>query len=277
MHQEFTLLTEDQLELYGQYWAPEEPIRAVICLVHGMGEHSGRYAHVAEFFNRNGIAVVAMDHRGHGRSQGKKGHTPSYNHLLNDVGALLKTAENTFPGKPVFLYGHSMGANLVLNYAIRNNPVVKGIISTSAYLKLAFDPPAWKVKLGKLSAGILPGLTQATGLDTKAISRDPEEVKKYENDPLVHDKMSAAFFVNVHFAGPYAIEHAAELKIPTLIMHGTADKLTSAEGTKEFAGKSGPNVELKLWNGLYHEMQNEPEKEEVFKYTLNWINHQLNN
>jgi len=271
MHQEFNLLTEDQLELYGQYWSPGDDAIAVVCLVHGMGEHSGRYAHVADFFNRNGIAVMTMDHRGHGKSQGKRGHTPSLEHLLNDVDALIKSAEHAFPGKLVFLYGHSMGGNLALNYAIRRNPLIAGVIATSPYLRLAFEPPAWKTKLAKLSAGMLPGLTQPTGLDTKAISRDPEVVKKYENDPLVHDKMSAGFFVQVHFAGPYVIGHAAELRLPALVMHGTGDKLTSHEGTREFSQKAGMNVETKFWDGLYHEIHNEPEKEMVLNYILQWI------
>lgn len=273
MHQEFHLTTTDQLTLYGQYWSHGDDPKAVICLVHGMGEHSSRYEHVAAFMNAGGYAVVAMDHRGHGKSQGKKGHTPSYNNLLDDIDSLIKKANELFPGKPVFLYGHSMGGNLVLNYGIRRQPAgIRGIIATDPYLTLAFEPPAWKVSLGKTFAGIFPGLSQATGLDTKALSRDPEVVKKYENDPLVHDKMTARFFVEVHFAGPYAIEHAAELKLPALIMHGTGDKITSFKGSEEFARKAHPNVQLKLWEGLYHEIHNEPEKDEVMQYTLNWLN-----
>lgn len=272
MHQEFKITSADQLELFGQYWTHGDDCRAVICLIHGMGEHSSRYEHVAAYFNSNGIAMVAIDHRGHGRSQGKKGHAPGYENLMQDIDALIHKAQQLFPGKPIWLYGHSMGGNLVLNYGIRRQPnQIKGIVATDPYLRLAFNPPGWKVALGKFSAGILPGLTQATGLETAALSRDPEVVKKYEADPLVHDKMSAAFFVNVHFAGPYAIDHAADLKLPTLVMHGTGDRLTSFKGSQEFAEKAHANVHLKLWEGFYHEIHNEPEQEQVFAYTLQWM------
>lgn len=273
MHQEFHISTKDQLSLFGQYWNHGENCKAVVCIAHGMGEHSNRYEHVAAFLNSGGYAVVAIDQRGHGKSPGKRGHINSYEDLMNDIELLILKAQSLFPDKPIFLYGHSMGGNLVLNYSIRRKDLhLKGVIATAPYLKLAFNPPSWKVTLGKTFAGIMPGLTQPTGLDTNALSRDKAVVDFYNNDPLVHDKMSARFFVEVHFAGPYAIEHAAELNIPALVMHGTGDRITSFKATKEFAEKARANVELKLWEGFYHEIHNEPEKEEVLSFIVNWLN-----
>jgi acylglycerol lipase len=271
MSKTFHLTTTDGLQLAGEYFIPQGEIKGVVALVHGMGEHFGRYKHVAEFFSTIGYATVGMDHRGHGKSEGKKGHTPSYDQLMNDIDLLIKKCNELFAGIPVVLYGHSMGANLAANFTIRRKPKLKALILTDPYFKLAFDPPGWKVTLAKLVSGLIPGLTQATGLEQAAISRDQAVVDAYKNDPLVHDKITSAFFIHVHPAGQYAIDHAKELQVKTLVMHGTADRLTSAEGSKEFANNNPQMVELKLWEGLYHEIHNEPEKQEVFNYMANWL------
>lgn len=268
---EFNFLTEDGLSLYGWYAKPSGTIEGVIALTHGMGEHSERYFHLAEFFLQNNYAFISFDHRGHGRSQGKRGHTPSLDHLLNDITRFLEKTETIFPGIPVIFYGHSMGGNLALNYAIRKNPAIKGMVITAPYIKLAFEPPIWKVKLAEYMTGIFPGLTQSTKLDTKALSRDPEVVERYKTDPLVHDKMSAGFFMHVHYAGLDLMTKADRLKIPTLIMHGADDKITSAPASEEFARNNPQRIHYKSWPGLFHEIHNEFQKQEVFDYTLNWI------
>jgi acylglycerol lipase len=271
MSKTFHLTTSDGLQLAGEYYIPQGDIKGVIALVHGMGEHFGRYKHVAEFLGSIGYATVGMDHRGHGKSEGKRGHTPCYNHLMDDIDLLLTKTKSLFEGMPIILYGHSMGANLAANFAIRRKPAIKGLILTDPYFKLAFDPPGWKVTIGKLFASLIPTLTQPTGLEVAAISRDEQVVNAYKNDPLVHDKITSSFFVNVHPAGLYAIEHANELNIKTLVMHGTADRLTSVKGSEEFAAKNPQFVELKLWDGFYHEIHNEKEKQEVFDYIKNWL------
>ena len=267
----FSLQTSDGLRLNGYIKQPISTCKAVMTIIHGMGEHAQRYSHVADFFAEIGIACVSINLRGHGNSEGKRGHTPSYEALMNDLDLLVSKAKSLFPNLPLIMYGHSMGGNLTLNYIIRRKPEINCAIVTSPYLKLAFEPPKWKVTLGKLTANLIPTLMQATGLETAAISKDNAVVKAYEKDKLVHDKITSAFFVNVHFAGPYAIEHASEIKIPLLVMHGTADRLTSPEGTKEFAKNAGKNVTLKIWNELYHELHNEPEKMEVLQFELDWL------
>ena len=267
----FQLIASDGLQLSGTSYTPTGEIKGVVVLLHGMGEHFGRYKHVADFFNTIGYATVGMDHRGHGNSGGKRGHTSSYNQLMNDIDVLMNKAREMFPGKAVVLYGHSTGANLAANYALRKKPSLKGLILTGPYFRLAFNPPAWKVKLSRISAGIFPTLTQATGLEVEAVSREPKVVEAYKADSLNHDKITAAFFVNVHSAGPYAIEHASELSMKTLAMHGTADRLTSSKATEEFANKNPQKVELKLWDGFYHEIHNELEKQQVFDYIANWL------
>lgn len=267
----FQLTASDGLQLNGTSNTPTGEIKGVVVLLHGIGEHFDRFRHVADFLSTIGYATVGMDHRGHGNSGGKRGHTPSYDQLMNDIDLLMNKTQEMFPGKPIVLYGHSMGANLAANYALRKKPSLKALILTAPYFRLAFNPPAWKVKLARISAGIIPTLTQSTRLEVEAISRDPKVVADYKADPLVHDKITSAFFVNVYSAGPYAIGHASELSMKTLAMHGTADRLTSLKGTEEFANKNPQKVELKLWDGFYHEIHNEPGKQQVFDYIANWL------
>ena len=268
------LLTHDDLTLHGAIYAPMDS-KALVVLIHGMGEHFGRYAHVAEFFTQNGYAFAGMDLRGHGRSQGKRGHTPSYEHLMNDIELLISTIQVDFPELPLFIYGHSMGGNLVLNALIRRALPITAAVISAPYLKLAFEPPKWKTVLGKISAKYLPELTQPTGLDTRALSRDSNVILAYNNDPLVHDKITSSFFVNVHFAGPYALEHAAKINVPLLLMHGTEDKLTSHWATQELHKRIPERSELKLWEGFYHELHNEPEQEELLSYVTQWLEKHL--
>ncbi len=249
--------------------------RAVVCLVHGMGEHMGRYAHVADYFNSKCFHVIGFDQRGHGLSQGKRGHTPSYDLLQESVSHLIETASSRYHGLPVFLYGHSMGGNLVLNYAIRNGKGIKAVIGSSPYLRLSFEPPKWKTGLASLVKNILPGLQQPTGLDTAMLSHDQAVVAAYKADPLVHDKITPSFFLSVHEAGEWAVAHAAELKVPGLIFHGDGDKITSSKATEEFARNSGGKAEAKIFSKLYHETHNEPEKEQVLSYVAGWMEFML--
>ena len=261
----------EHLNIHGQVWQPLDPPLAVIALIHGMGEHSGRYRSFAEFFTDKGFAVVAYDHLGHGKSEGKKGHIVHYNQLLKRIDELLERIKLTFKGKPIILWGHSMGGNVVLNYVLKKPSGIKGVVASSPYLRLAFDPPAYKIKLARLMVNLYPGLTQSTGLDPSHISRDTSVVRAYEKDRLVHNRISASFFINVFNAGYYAIKHANELKIPTLVMHGTGDKITSFAASQEFVDKANIMAEIKLWEDLYHEIHNEPERELVLGYAADWI------
>jgi alpha-beta hydrolase superfamily lysophospholipase len=256
---ELTLKTRDGLTLRGVSWAPDGEVRGAVCLVHGHGEHVRRYGHVAAALNRAGYALMGFDLRGHGRSDGVRGHTPSYDHLMDDIEDMLGAVSARFAGAPLFLYGHSMGGNLVLNYGLRRKPDVRGVIATGPWLRLAFEPPAVQVTLGRLMNRIYPGFVQSSGLETAALSRNPDVVRAYETDPLVHDKVSARLFVSMYEAGLWALEHAGEWSLPLLLMHGTADRLTSAEASAEFARRAGSAVRLKLWDGWYHEVHNEPE------------------
>jgi alpha-beta hydrolase superfamily lysophospholipase len=164
-----------------------------------------------------------------------------------------------------------MGGNLALNYAIRRQPALAGVVVSAPYLRLAFNPPALKVRMAELLRGIVPSLSQRTGLDTRALSRDPQVKIRYEADPLVHDKITLSFFTQIHPAGEAIIGRASELTIPTLVMHGGADRLTSPAGAEDFVAKSSGKAELKIWKDFFHEIHNEPEWMDVAAFVVAWI------
>ena len=264
-------------KFYGSYFQPET-VNAIIVLVHGMGEHSKRYENfVIPFFNKNSIGVLTFDHFGHGLTHGKRGHNPGFKALLDCVDAMLKKAIEVFGKKPIFLYGHSMGGNVVINYSLRRKNNLTGIIATSPFLRLAFKPPAWKISLGKILLKFFPSFTMGSELDVEAISRDKKEVEKYVNDPFVHDKVSPNYSIVFIETGEWAIENAKKINLPILLMHGTGDRLTSWEASKEFADNANEKVELQLFDGAYHELHNEINKNEVLDIMITWIKKGLKN
>jgi len=267
--------TRDGIDIFAQGWEPDGQPRAVVCLVHGLGEHIGRYANVGAALTKAGYALLGFDQRGHGKSGGARGHAPAYENLMDDVEDLISQAGRRYPGLPRFLYGHSMGGNEVLNFGIRRKPSLAGVIATGSFLKLAFEPPASKVFLGRMMNNIAPGFTQASGLEAAALSRDQKVVDAYVKDPLVHDKISARMFVAVYDSGQWALEHAAEFPLPLLLMHGGADRITSAQASREFAQKGNKNITLHIWEEWYHEVHNEAEQAEVFKMEIIWMDARL--
>ncbi len=268
---EWTWKTQDGVEMFAKSWIPSGKARAAIALTHGLGEHIGRYEGLGGSLTGAGYALLGYDLRGHGRSGGARGHTPSYEALMEDIHRFLSQVEERFPGLPCFLYGHSLGGNLVLNYALRLKPELKGVIATSPWLRLAFDPAPSKITLGKWMNGIAPGFSQSSGLNTRGLSHDETVVSAYEQDALVHDRISARLFVSTIESGRWALQHASEFPLPLLLMHGSEDPITSAEGSREFAEKAGEKVTLKLWPGMYHEIHNEPGKAEVYQTILDWL------
>lgn len=270
----FELLV-DATKLQGQYWCGEST-NHVIILVHGMGEHYGRYEdYVIPALKSNHAAVIGFDQVGHGESEGKRGHCNSYEMLLESLELVIQKAVTLFPNIPIFLYAHSMGGNVALNYVLRKKTKITGVIASSPFLRLAFAPPSWKMIAGRLLQKIAPAFTLPLDLDTQALSKDPEEVQKYEEDLLVHNKVSPNFSFPIMEAGEWAIKNAHKLALPVLVMHGTSDRIIDHNGSIDFAANS-ENVTLQLFEGGFHELHNDLEKEDVLKTVTTWINHQLN-
>ena len=274
---EFDIIASDGKRLSGVYWECSNP-KVVACIVHGLGEHSGRYQHVAEFFSNNNIAVFSFDLRGHGLSEGKRGHTPSHEQLLDDVEELLKTARAEFNDLPILLFGHSFGGNIVSNYILkRNTNELKGAILSSPWLETEIQPSEIEFKLARFLYKVFPSLTQNNRIDTSWLTKDPDENKKYEDDPLVHGSLSIKLGLDSFDAGKWAIENADQLKIPTLLYHGTDDKITSLSASKRFAEKAGSLVSYKEWEGVRHEPHNDLEKEEILAFVHSWVDNKLTN
>ena len=268
---EFGWKTRDGLELYGQGWPPESEPKGVICLVHGLGEHSGRYVHLALFLNQADYGLLSFDLRGHGKSQGRRGYAPSFKVLLDDITCFLEEVAKRYPGCRRFLYGHSLGGNLVIEYALHRHPQLAGVIATGPSFRTAFEPPAWKVTMARILYNLCPTLTMSNEIEREALSRDPKVVYAYNSDPLVHDRLTVRLGIDLLQSGLWALEHATELTLPLLLMHGAADRLTSVEASREFAAKAGKHCTLKVWDDLYHEIHNEPERNQVFAYLLEWL------
>jgi len=195
------LKAKDGILLYMRRWDVESP-KAAICLVHGLGEHSGRYEHVAKFFNRNNISFSAFDLRGHGRSEGRRGHA-EYEKLLDDIELFLQSCEYSCPK---IIYGHSMGGNLALNFLLRRDADVAGGIISAPFLRLPKELPKYLYFVLKILNVIAPSIQLSNGINPELISRDEEVVKNYISDPLVHNKISPRFILQSIEAGKWAIE-----------------------------------------------------------------------
>ena len=280
-HAQGRVTTADQLELVWQSWAPASP-RGAITIIHGLAEHGGRYQETAEALAANGWAVYCGDLRAHGLSsdppRAGRVHVNRFEDYFLDVNAFVGLASKTHPGKPVFLLGHSMGGLITIRYALEKPEGLAGAIISSPALGThpEFKPP-WFLKLMvSVLSRLAPRLRVASDLDTNAVSRDPEVVKAYINDPLISQKVSTRWYAEILKSMTQAHEDAAALRIPILLMQSGADRLVdpAAPGRWKEAAPDGM-VELVVWEGLYHEMLNEPEKEQVRARLLEWLQVQL--
>lgn len=269
--------TNDHLEIFAQGWEPDQRApKAAICLVHGLGEHSGRYEHVAEAFTKDGYAMFGFDLRGHGRSGGPRGHFPSSEAVLQDIDLLFTHARERYPELPLILYGHSLGGILVLYYGLKRKPKVKGVIATSPGLHTALESQTGKIIAAQILGLIAPTVLLPSGLDAHAISHTQAVIDKYQQDPLVHDKISLGFGRTMLGVAKWTLEHAAEFPAPLLLMHGKEDRIAFPSSSIEFAAAAPEKSTLVLWDEGYHELHNEPEQAEVLKTMLIWMNARLN-
>jgi alpha-beta hydrolase superfamily lysophospholipase len=266
---------KDGINFFLQGWEPErENSKALVALIHGLGEHTARYAHVGKALTDAGYALVGFDLRGHGKSGGPRGHSSSLDAYMEDIRQFLHRMDERFPDMPHFLYGHSLGGLLALAYAIQYGADLKGVVATGPALRSSLQEQKAKIAMVRLLGSLLPATTVQSGLDAATISRDTAIVEAYKNDPLIHYSTSLGFGKAALSAIDLCFARAKEFPVPLLIIHGKADKIAYSSGSEEFAKlvrSEGRDVTLKLWDDLYHEVHNEPEKEEVFKYIIAWL------
>ena len=271
-HYETKWKSHDGFDIFAQGWEPDALApKAVICLVHGLGEHTSRYAHVAEAFGAEGYVLFGADLRGHGRSGGQRGHIPSIDAMMQDIDMLFEQAKSHYPDLPLILYGHSLGGILVLYYELKRKPDIKGVIATSSGLRTALEKQPAKIIAAKILGAILPKMSLPSGLDVNAISHDRDVIVKYNNDPLVHDKMSLGFGKIMLATIEWTMKHAAEFSLPLLLLHGKADAIAFPSGSIDFAAQIKEKCKLVLVDGAYHELHNEPEQAVVFKTMTDWL------
>ena len=272
-HKEGTFQGVGNLELYCQSWRPEDAPRAVLAIIHGFGEHSGRYPKVVSQFLTQGYAIYGFDLRGHGRSPGQRGHINSWDEYREDVKAFLQLISKKEPTRPVFLWSHSMGALIALDYLLHDDLVwLRGAIISGA----PFDPVGvakpFLVLIARVLSRVWPRFSLPLGLDPKALSRNPEVVRAYETDPLVHGKTTVRWGTEILQTIERVKARAAEVRIPLILIHGGADSLNSPNGTRSFFEKiTLADKELKIYAGNYHEVHNDLDQTQVIKDVAQWL------
>jgi alpha-beta hydrolase superfamily lysophospholipase len=257
-------------------WTPDVTPRAVVILSHGFGEHARRYDHVAERFGRDGLLTYALDHRGHGRSGGKRVLVKDISEFTRDFDTLVGIATQEHPDVPRVVLGHSMGGGIVFSYGVEHpdNYDLMVLSGPAVAAQTAVSPLlAW---FAKTIGAIAPGLPLQQ-LEAGAVSRDPAVVDAYNTDPLVyHGKVPGGIARALLLVGETMPQRAASLAAPLLVVHGSEDRLIPEIGSHQLVEAVGsPDVELKVYPGLYHEVFNEPEQEQVLDDVVSWINARL--
>ena len=263
-------------DLYRQSWLPDDTPCATVLLVHGLGEHSGRYEHVAKHLTDRGFAVHTLDHYGHGKSQGQPGYVERFSVYLDGMAALLGEVQAERPDGPLFLIGHSMGGLIAAAFLLSHQDAFQACVLSGPLIKTDAAPPAIVLALNRLLSALVPTLPMIQ-LDASTVSRDPAVVEAYARDPLVfHGKQSSRLIAEMTTAMDDTLERAQDIHIPMLFMHGEQDKLTSPAGSVALHDSvRSADKTLKLYPGLYHEIFNEPEQEQVLGDMSTWLEAQL--
>ncbi len=271
-HREIHVEGVGGVALFTQAWLPDVAPTAVIVLAHGLGEHSGRYRPLAERLVADGRAVYAIDHRGHGRSAGPRANIERFAHVVSDFCTFAGRASRQHPGTPMFLFGHSMGGAVAFASAARLQETLSGVVLSGPALAAGDAIPGFKLLLARLLSWVAPN-TGVLMLPADAVSRDPEVVRAYQADPLVmHRAIPARTLVELLDAMKTFPALAKLLRLPMLIQHGTADLLVPLAPARDVHQAIGSQYRtFRPYDGLYHEIYNEPEREQVIADLLKWL------
>jgi acylglycerol lipase len=276
-HKEFNLVTADGIFLVGRNWRPVGKPKAIILIVHGIGEHSGRYDSWARKFCEFGYMIYSVDLRGHGLSEGRRGHIDNINNYLDDISSLVRRVKHNWDQVPVFLYGHSMGGSLVLNFLLRKRQDFAGAIITSPWLNLVNPPSPALQKTAAVLNYFFPRMIFRTGIKSSDLSSIPAEQKSSDTDKLMHHKISVRLFNELKRAASDVLERPSRLSIPMFFAHGTADNVTDFGTTRQLSEKIGENASFYGAKNARHELHCEPVAEDLFFFLTSWLSDHLKN
>lgn len=272
MTDESTFSGAGGVQLYSRCWRPNGNPRALIALVHGISEYSGRYGSLIDPLTISGFAVCSFDLRGHGRSPGQHGHIDSWSEYRGDLKNFLAHARRQVPNLPVFLYGHSLGALIVTEYVLSHPQGLAGLISSGIPLKPAGVASPYLVVMARILTNILPTMAVKLGVDGTKLSRDPAIARGYEVDPLVHHTATMRWGTESLAAIERVKSRASEIRLPILILHGGSDRVNSVEGSRElFAKVSSADKQLIVYPGGAHEPHNDLDRAQVALDVQEWL------
>ena len=270
-HNTGTFIGKGGTEIFFQNWCVDKP-RGVLVIVHGIGEHSGRYDNIINELKRKKISIYALDHRGHGRSGGKRGHADSFMDYVYDLKLFIDLIKEENNEIPLVILGHSLGGVIATKYALAYSEDLNSLVLSSPAFIHSVEIPGWKKSLSRILSQYAPSLTQPTKLDARYLSHDADVVEAYENDRLVHDKASVRFYTEFTKACEECLNRASELRIPLLVYHGKEDKIVDYHGSEKFFNNaSSRDKSIHLFDGYYHETMNELGKKKVLQIAARWI------
>ncbi|MCD6426319.1 MAG: lysophospholipase [Anaerolineales bacterium] len=264
---------EHNQSIYYQYWLPESPPRAILLIVHGLNEHCGRYQHLAEYFTGAGFGVYGFDLIGHGKSDGTRSFVQNFATFTNPILTILDLITKQHPDLPIYLVGHSLGGLIGAKFLIDHQDKISGAILSGSLVSVPEYVSDLTIKIGTIISKIIPKF-RLIGIDKSGLSRDPQVVANYINDPLVYNGKSTARISSVINDGiSYVKEKGSTISRPILILHGGQDRICDPSWSTYLHNLvSSQQNQLIIYDELFHEIYNEPEQETVFKDVLNWLN-----
>ncbi len=272
IHKEGSLRNNRGLRIYYQSWSPETNHRANFLLAHGVGEHSGRYRFVVDYFVPKGVAIFALDHQGHGKSEGKRGCVGQFTDFSADLHQLRENVQEQMADKPTFLLGHSMGGLIALHYLLDHSHGLTGAIFSSPAFAIAVQVPMWKEMLARLLIKAKLDVTMPSGIAPEQLTHDLAVVRVTKQDALFHDRVSAALYYGMLDTIAECNRRAAEIRLPLLLLLGAEDRVCSAEGAKLLMEKFASKDKVVLtFPNAYHEVFNEINRVLVFEAVWKWL------